>query len=125
MGFIAFDRREHKPNFESASLAFSISVPVHDDTGKFRHFCKDTKKALRVQFCRGISRKWSTIYRGKSRTSCCWRVFLPLTFFALKSFAKKVKKTKQNNINIIQASLLYDSNVSSLSQINQTSTEII
>ena len=93
-------------NFESASLAFSISVPVHDDTGKFRHFCEDTKMALRVQFFRGLSRKWSTIYRGKYRTSWCWWTFLPLTlFFALKSFAKKVKKIKQNNINKIQASL--------------------
>ena len=26
-------------------MPFAISVPVHDDTGKFQHSCKDTKTA--------------------------------------------------------------------------------
>jgi len=33
---------EHKPNFELSSFPCAISIPVHDDTGKFQHSCKDT-----------------------------------------------------------------------------------
>lgn len=33
---------EHKPNFELSSFPCAISIPVHDDTGKFKHSCKDT-----------------------------------------------------------------------------------
>ena len=36
---------ECKPNYELSSLPFAISVPVHDDTNKFQHSCKDTKMA--------------------------------------------------------------------------------
>ena len=36
---------EHKPNFDLSSLSFAISVPVHSDTGKFPHSCKNTKMA--------------------------------------------------------------------------------
>ena len=32
--------------FELSSLSFAISVPVQDDTSKFRHFCTDTKEAF-------------------------------------------------------------------------------
>ena len=36
---------EGKPNFDLSSLNFTISIPVHDDIGKFPHSCKDTKMA--------------------------------------------------------------------------------
>ena len=37
--------RERKHNFDLSSLPFAISVPVHDDTGKFQHSREDTKMA--------------------------------------------------------------------------------
>ena len=36
---------ERKPKFELLSLPFAISIPVHDDTGKFQHSYKHTKMA--------------------------------------------------------------------------------
>ena len=34
---------ERKPNFDLSSLSFTISIPVHDDTGKFSPSSKATK----------------------------------------------------------------------------------
>ena len=34
-----------RQNFELSSLPFAIGVPVHDETRKFQHSCKDTKMA--------------------------------------------------------------------------------
>ena len=58
-------RTGRKPNFVLGSLSFPISAPVHDDSGKFRHYCKDTKNGLPLSYVfRGISRKWYRIGRG-------------------------------------------------------------
>ena len=52
-------------HFDLGSLSFPISAPVHDDSGKFRHYCKDTKNGLPLSYVfRGISRKWYRICRG-------------------------------------------------------------
>ena len=37
-------RTGHKPNFVLGTVP--ISAPVHDDSGKFRNYCKDTKNGL-------------------------------------------------------------------------------
>lgn len=61
--------KECKPNFALSSLPLAVSVPVHDDTGKLQHSCKDTTMAfLQITF-RGNSRKWWRICRRQSRTS--------------------------------------------------------
>lgn len=39
-------RTGRKPNFVLGSLSSPISAPVHDDSGIFRHYCKDTKNGL-------------------------------------------------------------------------------
>lgn len=59
-------RTGRKPNFVLGFLSFPISAPVHDDSAKFRHYCKDTKNGLPLSYVfRGIySRKWYRICGG-------------------------------------------------------------